>query len=124
MPPLLRTIMMSVLMVIRCLLWVVGSVLLALLLFVSFTLPQVPKEGLGGHVERTWDGSVAWLDLKVFNQRYIATETVTFIVDPGCKTALGRATYAAVVNCGKQCARYPRPTCEPPTRLISVGRLH
>jgi hypothetical protein len=111
--PVVRIALKSGLMVMRSLLWVACSLLVALFVFVSFTLPSVAKEGLSGRIARTWDGSIAWLDLEVFDQRYLATESVTFVVDPNCMTALGHADYQAVVGCGKECAKYPRPACGP-----------
>ena len=112
MRPVIRITLKSVLMVMRSLLWIACSLLIALFAYVSFTLPAATKEGLSGRIARTWDGSIAWLDLKVFNQPYIATESVSFVVDPNCKSALGHADYQAVTSCGKRCATYPRPACE------------
>jgi hypothetical protein len=123
MPPVVRIALMSSLMVIRTLFWIACSLLIALSIFVSFTLPPVANEGLSGRIARTWDGSIAWLNLKIFDQQYLATEAVALIVDPNCTTALGHADYQAIVNCGKKCANYPRPACGP-RRRRSPHRLN
>ena len=121
---LARIAIISSLMVIRTLFWISCSLLITLFIFVSFTLPPVTNEGLSGRIARTWDGSIAWLNLKIFDQQYLATEAVALIVDPKCMTALGHDDYQAVVSCGKKCANYPRPACGPRARRSPHRRNH
>lgn len=111
MPPIVRIALMSSLMMIRTLLWIACSSLIGLFILISVTLSPITNEGLSGRIARTWDGSIAWLNLEIFDQPYLTTEAVTFVIDPYCMTFLGRADYQAIVNCGKRCAEYPRPAC-------------
>ena len=111
MPVLLRAWIMSSLLILRGFLWTAVALFLALAIFVNMTLPPKANGSISNRVGRVWDGTAAWIELKIFDQKYLAAVTVSRSVDPDCKSALGRETYKAVLQCGRKCRKYPRPHC-------------